>query len=1591
MTTTGVITVADSHFTASDSGTSLISSLGEAAGSVMKFAGLSVAAAANELSNIPASIGNLFGGNYEITSMRDRLVSYDSDLLKYYDDHQSGVDVAGFLGAQFIPGLGATKVLNSGIAALRLADEAGRLGKASSTALGLLAPSREKYLSLAVKELGTTNKLLNENAIRAVGAGFLEQGLQAFAWETAVASTMQSSPILDQMTASDLAANVAIGTITGSFIGGALTGAGTMYRLGKEVSNINKELRPFTMAATPAEFTSFSPAEQIISYRKAIDSLRETPMLDPTHVLYERAKTLAGDTENKLWERIHGQVNALTSNDGAASLALMDQLKVATTDDTLRAVLYAKNVARVDARTPTETILGKINTKIKELGGLLSDNVPEQLAKDWGKYQTTYIRVHGGEDGLGAVLADRPAILSVTDKFNSISMKADGVYDGGRRIFSHSINPDYSVLTKSHLDVESRYFWAEALPKWDSSFTKVIGAEDIPLLEKALRDLDQVTVRTGENITTLTGKEEIAAFVIHQKRALANDLLASTADYADTVADKVASFGLIKDPKVLERIKSRAKSMTPEEAAKLVNVKQGWLDGSRDIKMGWNGRLVDRSEYIAKTDSAVKDPLLLPKHIKIVSDITPLKDINGHEVDAITHLAAKEELYRQGAQKVVAGNLGITDIASEFPKISKTQLFTSAVEGQRAISSANANYGTLGSYAQLIGSKTHKFISDMKARTGEVLTPVMSRLANDLDGAIEFSVLNEKARVSPYRYVFDKAGSRLVADVDKEALAKMIAEGDEFAYLEIKNANALEAISAHMNLNSARQTGLSAIDTAAGISSRRNPNHFYPIPRNPKDTPYFAYVVDDSIEGAGHGQMLYAATAENLEALKIEALNQNHKLKVLTKDESAEYFRLHGQYDFEKTMNDKLIDVTKTRKGTSASLMPRTDPSQIVKEAMEWHYARDTAYVRANVSHLYQPEFDALRAAGSAATQAGRSRFGYVNALAAAENSVSNPYNDIIRMSLDISKSEPTWSNLNTTVDGIVSSAFKKVADTLKPAKSDADFRAVNEALKKAGSALFIDSDALYRAMNETVPRGALSTFVNKANALISTFALRWDWLNALNNTVGSSVLMAPEIRSVIKGIESGNAEAVGELAKLAKIKVPGTDNFILSPEKLIAKAISDFHSDKAGREWFRKNGFISTISDQYDQSLDIMAAAMGTGKIDDALGKLRKLGNFGEKWTGNAIAEEFNRYVAASVMKQITDLGIKHGVIEGADALAYINTFVNRTQGNYLASQRPMIFQGPIGQAIGLFQTYQFNLIQQLLRHVGEGDAKSAVLMMGLQSGIYGAQGLPAFNAINTHLIGNAPGNITHQDIYKTVYETTGPDAAEWLMFGGLSGITRTNMYTRGDVNPRHLFVVPTSATDVPIYQATEKVLGNLFSTATSMAKGAPVGETLLRGLEHNGVSRPLTGLAQVLGGMKNGQVIATNRQDNILMSHDLASWASLTRLAGGKPMDEAIVQDELFLINAYRAADNAKKEKLGQAIKTTVLAGQVPTEEQLTGFQESYLRAGGKTTEFNQFMLRQYKNASITQADQLRMKLANPYSQRLQIMMNNGESNGN
>jgi hypothetical protein len=380
---------------------------------------------------------------------------------------------------------------------------------------------------------------------------------------------------------------------------------------------------------------------------------------------------------------------------------------------------------------------------------------------------------------------------------------------------------------------------------------------------------------------------------------------------------------------------------------------------------------------------------------------------------------------------------------------------------------------------------------------------------------------------------------------------------------------------------------------------------------------------------------------------------------------------------------------------------------------------------------------------------------------------------------------------------------------------------------------------------------------------------------------------------------------------------------------------------------------------------------------------KLEKAGEKGETLTGNKLAEEMNRFVSANVMDQITSLAVKRGIMDEATARSYINTFVNRTEGTIVASQRPVIFQGPVGQAMGLFQSYQFNLLQQMFRYVAEGSKKDLALMAGLQGTFYGLSSMPAFQFINMHLVSNLGGNKERKDAYDAAYGIMGQGAGDFFLYGLPSNLIGAGIYSRGDINPRQISVLPLNPADYPFVQGYAKFFGAMKQTLTDIGGGAAVWDSALKGLEHNGISRPLAGLAQVLRAADGGQVFSTQKDGSLLYQNDLFSWSSMVRLAGARPFDEAVVNDAMFRVRHYEAARKESLKSLGEKVKTHLYNNGQIDDAELQEFMESFVNKGGKQKEFNQWMMRLYKDTNVPQSEILMGKLSQPYAYKLQLLM--------
>lgn len=1562
-----------------------------------RFLAVSVLSGADSIYNSGATVANWFGAEAELLDTKKVATQlFDDDMGKYYDKNRDAADMFGFVVSSFIPGLGGVKFLNVGQKVLKGAIETGAIGGNLAKATGLLVPKAEAYALKSSQEiLGSTVSFnrMNQYTLKALRDGVTQNVLEAAAFETAVQATMFKSPLLDHQDGYDIAKNIAFGGLVGGAIGGAFSAAKTFGTIKREVLAGNPEIKEFTSRATIAEATPLS--QRVIIMSEDADTAI-TPAayetLNPGSQLERNTKLYNSKQERILNDR-RGTIHAMgQGGDTELTNLVADSITDLGHQQIFNNFVHMEELGSLSTKLSAERALNKAikNIDVEATSGI----------------EIRYISLLG--ENAGTVADTKPIVTSIADNVavNSKISRQDAVL---AEVRGYKFKPDdgwrASDLLKvdAHTEAEARYIWASKVLK-EIKPNATISHDDIPLLERAWKDqrFDLSVKYADGSIRPMNNAKDLMDHIVETKQEVASKLLESH---------------VLKGSTQIE--------VSTPEIAKIVNMKESALTGSVD-KLNTDDYFATQtanrvykeflvSKGLKNATSEIQDIAFLPTVAKASYKTTPFTDVDGNIIDGLVWAKQKQKLYQDAADRTFAAGAG--DIAENAPDVTKALLNDADVYGGGAglFTSANGRYGSFSSAMQQVGSNVTRPLKErFRKITADTLESPLVRLGNKQEAAIEFDVINNKIASTTEHYVPDLEGvtGEPYAMVSKKILEykTAIAEGKNPIpptlqkgapeFIPVKNQETYDAITAHIQRDSDRTNRMMEINSVLGHADEKDVGIFRPVRPSTIDYPHIAFVKDEKVTGAGHTTMIHAASERELQAM-IDKVPLDQGYKVYLKGQAEDFYKAQGEYNYARTLHENYMDSSLKSNGINSQFFTKTDPQKIVDGILQQHLRADDVLATELVRMKYQPAFDWLEDQGKAYSQIESSRYG--NALANAEKYGKNPYTDQTKTALDISRiSEyPLLHSANRLLDSAVSKVVGDVKKVFQEAKSPQDLDKINEMLQAAGINNAYKDSATVLLANHTAPKAELSKFVRSANGILSRFTLGLDPLNALNNAIGANILRGTELKQITDAIAAGDSTLAGKLASVGKINLPGTSDQILSPTKLLGNSLRNWANDDGTLlAKYKSEGLIKDALQQF-KSIQDDFTLRGTesvselnGRISSAFGKAKKLaedvGERGQVLTGNRYAEEFNRFMSADVMRQITDLGEQSGLLTAVESKAYRNTFVNRVEGNITASQRPLIFQGPIGQAVGLFQSYQFNLMQQLFRYVGEGTSKDAAMLLGLQSTMYGINGAPGFNFINSHIIGNFSGNKNHTDLYDATYGIAGKTAGDFLMYGIPSNIIQTNIYSRGDINPRQVTIIPTQLSDVPIISAYTKFFSNLYETTHKIGTGANVWESLLQGAEHNGISRPLAGLSQTLQATTgNGNVFSTTTKGSLLYSNDLLSFATLSRLAGGRPLDEAVVNDGVYRITSYEAAQKKQKDALAEAVKASMIQGQSPGSDSIAKFSEEYVAAGGKSMQFNKWMMREYVAANTSRADKIRAQLESPFANKMQILMGGRDSN--
>ncbi len=1157
-----------------------------------------------------------------------------------------------------------------------------------------------------------------------------------------------------------------------------------------------------------------------------------------------------------------------------------------------------------------------------------------------------------------------------------------------------------SSVKDSALNASARFMWASKLDAKDF-YKRTIDAADFPLLER------------------MAALPEIAR---HGDAAPLIKLVDGTTISFNDIVSPQHFVNQLKLEWLVRDLGAEAKGYDIRHLAAHLNVERQWveqaIEGNFAVSQKLTGSARQLEKYFQPQTVQLEWDMQIQQAQQLAGPIGPGHQATvllGHQYALMTRQSVQEDAVRAVFEADADRFMDLDQLLARET--------TSQGAGAKTFGASNADYGKR---AELAVQETGKQVALLTQKNRDaaigVMAPHINAIRADKQAGAELGVLTSALRRDARRYKLvkdlDSEGADTYRLVDREAYAMKDSEefgGDLDAAIEylqatatpgqkirgeyqIKNAAVGRFLEEHTALNKARVEKRTVLMNATGVARKWDADSVYVPPIDTNRYPHVAFVVNKNKIGLQTD--VSVITGRNDEQLRQLASAVDGDYEVVFKSDIKRFKEAQGKYEYSMHLNESQVNSALERKGVLGDFFPETRGENVLEDFVNFHARAEEELIRTGVQVKNRQFFGELQWLSERWQDATTSTMGPRGFF--FQKNVADPFRDYIKTALNISKRSeyPLLDSLNEFVDKVGTQAYKAIDSSIEKFKQSegkdlVSLEQANKLLDDYGLGTPYKTMEEYLVANERMPKNAIKVFFQKANLFLATATLRLDFANSLVNIISTPIMLGTEL-SAIKQAMGKNPELIGKLNELTSIKIPGQEAAVPSMTKLIGQAMGNFFGkDKqALLQRYKSNGDIKDVLSLYHEVLEDLSympnrdvAGWGS-KINAAVEK-------GARITGNTFSEEFTRFISADVMRQLSDPVVAAGKMSVKEQNAYISSFVNRAQGNYISSQRPVLFQGTTGAAIGLFQTYAFNVLQQLFRHMENRNTKTLLTFAGLQTGVYGMNGLPFFDAINQHLIGNAAGNTGHVDAYSAL-PMANKELGDWLLYGTASafplfGDKMPALYSRGDINPRHISIVPINPLDVPAIDASIKLVNSVKQFGSSVAKGADLGNSMLFALEHHGWNRPLAGFAQLLAGQsttsKGSLISAANDLETTSMlariPERLVEFGGAARLMGAKPMDEAVALSTLYRSRAYEAVDRARIESLGQAVKTKLQSNQTPDAEELEDFMASYVKAGGRQETFSGAMQRWMKDANYSVVNQMADKLTTPSAKRMQIAL--------
>lgn len=283
-----------------------------------------------------------------------------------------------------------------------------------------------------------------------------------------------------------------------------------------------------------------------------------------------------------------------------------------------------------------------------------------------------------------------------------------------------------------------------------------------------------------------------------------------------------------------------------------------------------------------------------------------------------------------------------------------------------------------------------------------------------------------------------------------------------------------------------------------------------------------------------------------------------------------------------------------------------------------------------------------------------------------------------------------------------------------------------------------------------------------------------------------------------------------------------------------------------------------------------------------------------------------------------------------------FARTFMDKSVGNFHAAQRPVFFQGTLGVALGLFQTYALTLMQNVYRGLELKNYKALGKAALTQSALFGTSSLPGFSAVSEQIGEHfSDDNI---DLTTGSYRAL-PDSMADLILYGLPSNLGPGINTRGDADVRFPGL---SGENIVALNFAKQSAAAIGGVAQSLKSGDnDVGRALLQGLSLQSISRPIARMAEVGSGYsltQKGNTVQT--PEEVWTFNGIASRVMATR-----PLQEVKLREAMHLNSYYGSIDRDARNKLTDKLRIAI-RNETLSDEKISEFAEQYMRHGGTAT---------------------------------------------